>query len=152
MAIAIYPVVGHWIWGGGWLQRNAASSTSPARRRCTRSAAGRRWSACIILGPRIGKYTADGKINAIPGHNLTAATIGCFVLWFGWFGFNPGSTMAADPGAIAEIAVTTNMAAAAATLDRHGHGLDDARQARLGHDAQRLPGRAGGDHGARVRS
>ncbi|MBI3462392.1 MAG: ammonium transporter, partial [Planctomycetes bacterium] len=59
---------------------------------------------------------ADGKVNAIPGHNLTAATIGCFVLWFGWFGFNPGSTMAADPGAIAEIAVTTNAAAAAATL------------------------------------
>jgi Amt family ammonium transporter len=116
MAIAIYPVVGHWIWGGGWLATNwnffdFAGSTQ------VHSVGG--WAAltgALILGPRIGKYRADGKPNAIPGHNLTAATIGCFVLWFGWFGFNPGSTMAADPNAIAEIAVTTNAAAAAATL------------------------------------
>ncbi|HUY93361.1 MAG TPA: ammonium transporter [Pirellulales bacterium] len=115
MAIAIYPVVGHWIWGGGWLQQRGfldfAGSTQ------VHSIGG--WAALagiLILGPRIGKYTSDGKVHAIPGHNLTVATIGCFVLWFGWFGFNPGSTMAADPGAIAEIAVTTNLAAAAATL------------------------------------
>jgi Amt family ammonium transporter len=116
MAIAIYPVVGHWIWGGGWLASkwnffDFAGSTQ------VHSIGG--WAAltgALILGPRLGKYSADGKIHAIPGHNLTAATIGCFVLWFGWFGFNPGSTMAADPAAIAEIAVTTNMAAAAATL------------------------------------
>jgi Amt family ammonium transporter len=115
MAIAIYPVVGHWIWGGGWLQTKGfidfAGSTQ------VHSIGG--WAALIgviILGPRIGKYGADGKVRAIPAHNFTAATIGCFVLWFGWFGFNPGSTMAADPGAIAEIAVTTNAAAAAATL------------------------------------
>jgi Amt family ammonium transporter len=115
MAVAIYPVVGHWIWGGGWLQAKGfvdfAGSTQ------VHSIGG--WAALagvIILGPRLGKYGPGGKINAIPGHNLTAATIGCFVLWFGWFGFNPGSTMAADPGAIAEIAITTNTAAAAATL------------------------------------
>lgn len=115
MAMAIYPVVGHWIWGGGWLQQRGfldfAGSTQ------VHSIGG--WAALaaiLILGPRIGKYGADGKINAIPGHNLTVATIGCFVLWFGWFGFNPGSTMAADPGAISEVAVTTNLAAAAATL------------------------------------
>jgi Amt family ammonium transporter len=77
------------------------------------------WSALtgiIFLGPRIGKYAADGKVNAIPGHSMMAAFIGCLVLWFGWFGFNPGSTMAADPGAIADIALTTNLAAAMATL------------------------------------
>jgi Amt family ammonium transporter len=115
MAVAIYPVVGHWIWGGGWLQTRGfldfAGSTQ------VHSIGG--WAALagiLILGPRIGKYTSDGKIHAIPGHNLTIATIGCFVLWFGWFGFNPGSTMAADPGAIAEVAITTNLAAAAATL------------------------------------
>ena len=95
-----------------------------------------------MLGPRIGKYGADGKVNAIPGHNMTAATIGCLILWFGWFGFNPGSTMGVDPVAIAEIAVTTNTAAAAGDADRHRDVLDPARQARLRHDAQRLPGRA----------
>jgi Amt family ammonium transporter len=115
MAIFIYPVVGHWIWGGGVLAVKGfvdfAGSTQ------VHSIGG--WAALagiLILGPRIGKYGPDGKINAIPGHNLTAATIGCFVLWFGWFGFNPGSTMAADAGAIAEVAITTNLAAAAATL------------------------------------
>ena len=116
MAIAIYPVVGHWIWGGGWLAAkwnffDFAGSTQ------VHSIGG--WAALtgmLILGPRIGKYGKDGKVNAIPGHNMTAATIGCFVLWFGWFGFNPGSTMAVDVNAMAEIAVTTNTAAAAATL------------------------------------
>ena len=115
MAMAIYPVVGHWIWGGGWLQSRGfldfAGSTQ------VHSIGG--WAALtgvLILGPRIGKYSATGKVNAIPGHNLSLATVGCLVLWFGWFGFNPGSTMAADPGAISEILVTTNSAAAAATL------------------------------------
>jgi Amt family ammonium transporter len=115
MAIFIYPVVGHWVWGGGVLQSKGfldfAGSTQ------VHSIGG--WAALagiLILGPRIGKYGPDGKVNAIPGHNLTAATIGCFVLWFGWFGFNPGSTMAADGAAIAEVAITTNLAAAAATL------------------------------------
>jgi Amt family ammonium transporter len=115
ITMCIYPVVGHWIWGGGWLSSlgfvDFAGSTQ------VHSIGG--WAALagiLVLGPRIGKYGPDGKPNAIPGHNLTAATIGCFVLWFGWFGFNPGSTMAADPTAITEVAVTTNIAAAAATL------------------------------------
>jgi Amt family ammonium transporter len=65
-----------------------------------------------MLGPRIGKYKADGSVNAIPGHNMTSATLGCLILWLGWFGFNPGSTMMADAGAIAHILLTTNTAAA----------------------------------------
>jgi Amt family ammonium transporter len=114
MAMFIYPVVGHWIWGGGWLAKigtfDFAGST------VVHSVGG--WSALagvIMLGPRIGKY-GNGHIKAIPGHNLSLATVGTFVLWFGWFGFNPGSTMAADPNAISHIAVTTNTAAAAAIM------------------------------------
>jgi len=114
MAMFIYPVVGHWVWGGGWLAKlgmfDFAGST------VVHSVGG--WAAlvgAIVLGPRIGKFD-NGHIKAIPGHNLPLATVGTFVLWFGWFGFNPGSTMAADPGAISHVAVTTNLAAAAAIM------------------------------------
>jgi Amt family ammonium transporter len=111
----IYPVVGHWIWGGGWLAKlgmfDFAGSTQ------VHSIGG--WAAlvgAVMLGPRIGKYGKDGQITAIPGHNIALATLGTFVLWFGWFGFNPGSTMAADWNAIGRIAVTTNTAAAGGAL------------------------------------
>jgi Amt family ammonium transporter len=111
----MYPVSGHWIWGGGWLAGmgfwDFAGST------VVHSVGG--WAALagvIALGPRLGKFSKDGKVNPIPGHNMSSATIGVFVLWLGWFGFNPGSTMAADPLAIGHIAVTTNTAAAAASL------------------------------------
>jgi len=124
MSIAVYPVVGHWIWGGGFLSPGEghwfgkdAGMFDFAGSTVVHSVGG--WAALagvLLLGPRLGKYGPEGKVNPIPGHNLTSATIGCFVLWFGWFGFNPGSTMAADVNAIARICVTTNTAAAAATL------------------------------------
>lgn len=111
----IYPIVGHWIWGGGWLAGcgfwDFAGST------VVHSVGG--WAALagvLVLGARIGKYRQDGSPNAIPGHNLGLATIGAFVLWLGWFGFNPGSTMAADVNAISRIIITTNLAAAAGIL------------------------------------
>jgi Amt family ammonium transporter len=111
----IYPITGHWIWGGGWAAKlgmfDFAGST------VVHSVGG--WAAlagAIALGPRIGKYSKDGKVLPIPGHSIALATLGVFVLWFGWFGFNPGSTMAADPGAIGRIAVATNTAAAAAAI------------------------------------
>lgn len=111
----IYPIGGHWAWGGGWLAGigflDFAGST------VVHSIGG--WAALagvLILGPRIGKFKADGTINPIPGHNMGMATLGTLILWLGWFGFNPGSTMAADPAAIASIALNTNMAAAAGCL------------------------------------
>ncbi|MBL1210864.1 ammonium transporter [Geminocystis sp. GBBB08] len=106
----IYPLVGHWIWGGGWLQQ--AGFHDFAGSTVVHSVGG--WSAltgAIILGPRLGKYQTDGGIIPLPGHNLSIATLGCFILWIGWFGFNPGSTMAVNQD-IARIAVVTNLAAA----------------------------------------
>lgn len=112
----VYPVSGHWIWGGGWLSvanfRDFAGST------VVHSVGG--WAALagvIVLGPRLGKYGKDGKVNPIPGHNLTSAALGVLILWLGWFGFNPGSTMAVGDGtAIGYVLVNTNMAAATGSL------------------------------------
>ncbi len=118
MAIVLYPITGHWIWGGGYLAGKGfldfAGST------VVHSVGG--WAAltgAMILGPRFGKFGAKGQINAIPGHNMTSAVTGVLVLWLGWFGFNPGSTMgvSADGGATAaHVAITTNTAAAVGTL------------------------------------
>jgi len=113
MAIVIYPVAGHWIWGGGWLATMKTPFLDFAGSTVVHSIGG--WAAlmgAILLGPRIGKYTKDGKVNAIPGHDMGMATLGMFVLWFGWFGFNPGSTMAADPDAIARVTINTCIAGA----------------------------------------
>ncbi len=111
----VYPVVGHWIWGGGWLAElgfwDFAGSTVVHSTGAWAALAG-----VLVLGPRLGKFGKDGKARVIPGHNMTSAMTGAMVLWFGWFGFNPGSTMAADPGAISHIIVTTTFAAAAGAL------------------------------------
>ena len=110
-----YPITGHWIWGGGWLAQKGffdfAGSTVVHTVGGVAGLAG-----IMLLGPRIGKYKADGSVHAIPGHNMTSATLGCLILWLGWFGFNPGSTMAADPGAISHILNTTNLAGAIGLL------------------------------------
>lgn len=114
ITLVIYPISGHWAWGGGWLGglgfMDFAGST------VVHSVGG--WAALVgaaILGPRTGKYTAEGKPNAIPGHNLPLGAAGVFVLWIGWFGFNPGSTVAAN-AEIGYIAMTTNLAAAMAAV------------------------------------
>ncbi len=106
----LYPIVGHWIWGGGWLA--GAGFWDFAGSTVVHSVGG--WAAltgAFILGPRLGRYSGN-KATAMPGHNMSIATLGCLILWLGWFGFNPGSTMAADPASISHIAATTNTAAA----------------------------------------
>jgi Amt family ammonium transporter len=114
ISAVIYPVSGHWVWGGGWLSAMATPFHDFAGSTVVHSMGG--WLAFIgaaMLGPRIGKYK-KGKVNAIPGHSLTLAALGVFILWLGWFGFNPGSTLGlSDPDLVAHIFVTTNGAAAA---------------------------------------
>jgi ammonium transporter, Amt family len=109
----IYPLVGHWIWGGGWLAelgfQDFAGSTVVHTVGGFASLAG-----AIVIGPRLGKYNPDGSANVIPGHNIPLAALGCLILWFGWFGFNPGSSLSGmNAHLIAKVAVNTNLAAAA---------------------------------------
>ena len=110
----IYPMVGHWIWGGGWLtelgMQDFAGSTVVHLSGAMAALAG-----TLLLGPRLGKYDDEGRPVTIPGHNMPLAVLGVLILWIGWFGFNPGSTMAATPQ-IADIALNTNLAAASGVL------------------------------------
>lgn len=108
----IYPVVGHWIWGGGWLSKmgfaDFAGSTVVHALGGFAALVG-----TMMLKPRIGKYNPDGSANAIAGHSIPLASLGVFILWFGWFGFNPGSTLSVGNGElIARVALNTNIAAA----------------------------------------
>ncbi len=118
LTLIIYPVSGHWTWGGGWLSElgfiDFAGST------VVHSVGG--WASLVgayLVGPRLGKYV-NGKPKAIPGHNLVLGTLGVFILWLGWFGFNPGSQLAASGKdnaiAVAHIFMTTNIAAAAGAV------------------------------------
>ena len=105
-----YPITGHWVWDGGWLSELGFSDFAGST--VVHSVGG--WAAlagAFILGPRLGKYQ-ENRTNALPGHNMGFATLGCLILWIGWFGFNPGSELAADAN-VPHIAVTTNLAAAA---------------------------------------
>lgn len=111
----IYPVVGHWVWGGGWLSEKGFVDFAGSS--VVHSVGG--WAAfagASLLGPRMGKFDAEGKARAIPGHSLTLGALGVFILWFGWFGFNPGSSLSGTDSSIGLIAVTTNLAAAASAV------------------------------------
>ena len=128
ISLLIYPISGHWTWGGGWLCNGDETSFMMTTFGATfhdfagsaivHSVGGvLAFVGAICLGPRLGKYDKDGKSRAIPGHNLMAAALGVFILWFGWFGFNPGSQLAASGEvnrvAISHVFLTTNLAAVA---------------------------------------
>ena len=135
ICVIVYPIFGSWCWSGlvagtgsGWLEGGeggllasmfgeGAAFYDFAGSTVVHSVGG--WAAlarAIVLGARIGKFGKDGKINPIPGHNITIAALGVFILWLGWFGFNAGSTTAVGGGDFARIAVTTNLAAAAGAI------------------------------------
>ena len=116
ISLIVYPVEGHWTWGGGWLSELGFHDFAGSA--IVHSVGGvLALIGAIALGPRRGKYGRDGKSRAIPGHNLAIAALGVFILWLGWFGFNPGSQLAAsgevNRTAISHVFLTTNLAAAA---------------------------------------
>ncbi len=120
ISAVIYPVSGHWIWGGGWLSQLSTPFHDFAGSTVVHMVGGViALTGAIVLGPRLGKYSGK-KANAIPGHNIPYGTLGVFILWLGWFGFNPGSQLAAagssNATAISHIFITTNMAGAAGAL------------------------------------
>ncbi len=119
VSAAIYPIYGHWVWGGGWLSQlplglGALDFAGSGVVHAVGGFVG--LAGAMALGPRFGKFAKDGTPKAIPGHSITLAALGVFILWFGWFGFNPGSTYSAHHLRISIIAVNTNLAAAAGVL------------------------------------
>ncbi len=116
ISVSVYPIVGHWIWGGGWLANlgfgDFAGSTVVHAVGGTAALVG-----TMMLGPRIGKFNKDGSANAIQGHSMPLASLGTLILWFAWFGFNPGSTLSVGDGSkIAHVAMTTNLSAVSGAL------------------------------------
>ena len=113
--LLIYPIVGHWVWGGGFLSalgfHDFAGSTVVHA-----VGGGMALAGALIIGPRLGKYDKEGRVKPLPAHNFPLAALGVLILWLGWFGFNGGSTLAADPAAIAPVILVTNLSAAAGFL------------------------------------
>jgi Amt family ammonium transporter len=112
----IYPLISHWLFGGGWLMANLGSQDFAGSTVVHLTGATAGFAGLLLLGPRIGKYGRDKKPNAIPGHSMPLAQLGVIILWFGWFGFNPGSTLNATNLHFADVVITTNLAAAAGAI------------------------------------
>ena len=118
ISLCIYPVAGHWVWGGGWLQNMGFHDFAGS---CIVHSCGGTLAlvGAKILGPRIGKYSKSGKVNPIPGHNIVIGALGVFLLWVGWFGFNPASSGTLSDGGYlvaAKVFITTNLAGCAAAI------------------------------------
>jgi Amt family ammonium transporter len=112
----IYPLISHWLFGGGWLQATFGAQDFAGSTVVHLTGATAGFAGLLLLGPRIGKYEHRRKPNIIPGHNMPLAQLGVLILWFGWFGFNPGSTLNATNLHFADVVITTQMAAAAGAL------------------------------------
>src|SRR4051795_6925764 len=112
----IYPVASGWVFGGGWLQANVGMQDFAGSTAVHLIGATGALAALLFLGPRRGKYGSDGKPRAIPGHNMPLFGLGIFILWLGWFGFNPGSTLGALDGRFTEVLIVTQLAACAGVL------------------------------------
>ena len=155
----IYPIASGWVFGGGWLQVNVGMQDFAGSTAVHLIGATGALAALLLLGPRRGKYGPDGKPRAIPGHNMPLFGLGVLILWLGWFGFNPGSTLGALDGRFTEVLLVTQIAASAGVLgalvtarlkteaDRHRHGRQRRdRRARRDHGAvglRRAVGRRG---------
>ena len=141
----IYPVVGHWTWGGGWLAQleffDFAGSTVVHLTGGATALVG-----AMILGPRLGRFNADGSSNPIPGHSVPLASLGVFILWFGWFGFNPGSALSVGDGEAIRYRHQTRPRRRRCRGDHHVHLLDPLRKARPVLHDERRPGRPCLDH------
>src|SRR3989440_3353438 len=112
----IYPIISHWIFGGGWLAKNIGMQDFAGSTVVHLIGATGALAALLLLGPRRGKYGPDGKPRAIPGHSMPLVGLGILILWLGWFGFNPGSTLGAIGNPFAEVVLVTNLAAAAGVI------------------------------------
>ena len=131
----IYPIYGHWVWGGGWLSTLdlGVGAVDFAGSGVVHAVGGLvALAGAWVVGPRIGKFNADGTANAIPGHNMVYVVVGTFILFFGWFGFNPGSTLAATELRISVIALNTLLAGATGAVVALYYGLVRTRKASIG--------------------
>ena len=162
LAAITYPLYGNWAWGGGWLSQ-LGTNYHLGHGYCDFAGSGvvhavggvSALAVSMIIGPRIGKYRRDGKPNPMPGHDITMVLLGCFILAFGWFGFNPGSTLGASGAGnlrIGSIAVNTMLAGCHRLVRLAALHVDPLRQTGRIDGGQRLAGRTGRHHGAeRVR-
>ena len=142
----IYPIISHWIFGGGWLQVNVGMQDFAGSTVVHLIGATGALAALLLLGARIGKYGPDGKPRAIPGHSMPLVGLGVLILWLGWFGFNPGSTLGAIGNRFAEVALVTNLAAAAGVIAAVGDDVPAAEDGRHRHGRQRRDRGSGRDH------
>ncbi len=156
MGAFTYPLYGNWAWGGGWLSQ-LGTNLGLGKGYCDFAGSGvvhavgglTALAVAMIIGPRIGKFNRDGSSNAIIGHDISAVLIGCFILAFGWFGFNPGSTLGASAAGnlrIGSIAVNTMLAGCTGNIRRAALHVGAEGQARRLDERQRPAGRPGGHH------